>query len=270
MSEAKQNVSNTEEVEDLGGYAPAKQFCPHIESALVIPDNRNVFPAINEPIECSINNCDKKENWICLKCHNVFCGRYGNKHMINHFETDTNEKHCISMSVSDLSFWCYKCDSYLHHLSIKNIFDIYKIAYFKKFGEQIPTDVANSRYSFQFPLIVTDSKLCQYMNWGGFCMFFVLLFAEKKPAKETIRHEMIHYYQWKELLIIPFIVMYFIFLIYGLFKYGDYKRAYCCHPFEVEATLNERDLTYLKRRKYFSWINCIGMEISEEMIHYKN
>ena len=72
-----------------------------------------------------------------MKCHKVLCGRYGNKHAFQHY-ISTDTKHCVAMGVGDLSFWCYKCDDYLHHLSIKPIFDVYKIVHQIKFGEPIP------------------------------------------------------------------------------------------------------------------------------------
>ena len=95
------------------------------------------FPKLNEAPECDIDGCHEKENWVCLKCHMVLCGRYGNKHMVEHY-METNTKHCIALGVGDLSFWCYGCDDYLHHLSIKPIFEFYKIVHQVKFGEPIP------------------------------------------------------------------------------------------------------------------------------------
>eukprot|EP01083_Nonionella_stella_P039427 107213_1 len=135
--ESKEDQQEEKEEEDLGGFAAAKHYCAHIASALVIPRDINKFPKINEFPECDVADCDKKENWICLKCHRVFCGRYGNKHMVKHYN-ESNQKHCIAMGVGDLSFWCYKCDDYLHHLSIKAVFDLYKIVHQIKFGEAIP------------------------------------------------------------------------------------------------------------------------------------
>ena len=42
----------------------------------------------------------------------VFCGRYVNKHMVYHTR-ETN--HSMVLSFSDLSVWCYSCDSYVHN-----------------------------------------------------------------------------------------------------------------------------------------------------------
>ena len=77
---------------------------------------------------------------MCLKCCEIYCGRYGAAHMIDHWHDD--EEHCIALGIGDLSFWCYQCDSYLHHLTIRSIFEVYKVAHQKKFGEEIPRDLA--------------------------------------------------------------------------------------------------------------------------------
>jgi len=61
-------------------------------------------------------NCDscgtKSEVWICLVCYRQFCGRYQNSHMVEHHR-DTG--HCVTISLSDLSVWCYGCETYLQH-----------------------------------------------------------------------------------------------------------------------------------------------------------
>mmetsp|Transcript_9606 Transcript_9606/g.13299 ORF Transcript_9606/g.13299 Transcript_9606/m.13299 type:complete len:138 (+) Transcript_9606:87-500(+) len=50
------------------------------------------------------------ENMICAVCGIVCCGRYVNRHMIQHARESGHE---IVAAFSDLSFWCYKCDTYL-------------------------------------------------------------------------------------------------------------------------------------------------------------
>ncbi len=50
------------------------------------------------------------ENWVCLTCGAVGCSYYVKQHMKAHHE---ETKHPITLSFSDLSFWCYECDSYI-------------------------------------------------------------------------------------------------------------------------------------------------------------
>ena len=48
------------------------------------------------------------ENWLCLICSEIHCSRYVNAHMVRHGE---NTGHAVTLSFSDLSVWCYTCDS---------------------------------------------------------------------------------------------------------------------------------------------------------------
>jgi hypothetical protein len=75
--------------------------------------------------------------------------------------------------------------------------------------------------------------------------------------KEIENHELIHHRQQLELLIIPFHVLYFLNFIYGFVKYRSYKKAYYNVCFEREAYANEKDLDYLKTRKFWSWRNWV-------------
>lgn len=55
---------------------------------------------------------DEKENWICLSCFEVNCGRFVNEHGVTHHETTG---HPMALSFADLSAWCYKCEAYVHN-----------------------------------------------------------------------------------------------------------------------------------------------------------
>jgi hypothetical protein len=89
-------------------------------------------------------NCEdckgEVENWLCLSCYKVFCGRWTTgffffllffpirdsisslllivtppsrmiqAHMVKHSK---ESHHCLVASFADLSFWCYNCDSYV-------------------------------------------------------------------------------------------------------------------------------------------------------------
>ena len=87
-----------------------KLDCPHIgvDSNLqgVISDSLEEFTlSISNPCE----NCrDLSENWICLACRNNYCSRYVFGHAAEHYE---QSRHPLSLSISDLSVWCYECVS---------------------------------------------------------------------------------------------------------------------------------------------------------------
>src|SRR6056300_1187740 len=80
------------------------EWCPHLESI------KKDFQLQDFDVMKKCKSCENVgENWICLVCHDVFCSRYVNQHMVSHHaESD----HCITISFSDLSCWCYGCDDY--------------------------------------------------------------------------------------------------------------------------------------------------------------
>nr|XP_033779735.1 histone deacetylase 6 isoform X2 [Geotrypetes seraphini] len=101
-------------------------WCPHLESVQPVPfSGLNVMEACRE---CG----SEAENWVCLVCYEVYCGRYVNEHMLTH---SLNSGHLIVLSYSDLSVWCYGCDSYVHH---QIILEAINVAHRMKFNEDLP------------------------------------------------------------------------------------------------------------------------------------
>ena len=97
--------ADNERAKDLGGFfaVSPKTDCPHIHS--LYQDINSI--RISTP--CLICN-DPRENWVCLQCGSVLCSRYVNSHMSEH---SCETSHHLALSFSDLSFWCYLCDSYI-------------------------------------------------------------------------------------------------------------------------------------------------------------
>lgn len=50
--------------------------------------------------------------------------------MVDHYE---KHKHPMVLSFSDISVWCYECDSYVHNDMLS---DVKQIAYDSKFAEK--------------------------------------------------------------------------------------------------------------------------------------
>ena len=94
--------------EDHGG---AVEFvhCPHlddpsvplIEPLLLVHETHAGSP------RCA-HGCVSKEQWVCLQCAGVYCGRYVHKHALAHHQATPT--HMTSASLADLSIHCYKCD----------------------------------------------------------------------------------------------------------------------------------------------------------------
>lgn len=73
--------------------------------------------------------------------------------------------------------------------------------------------------------------------------------------KKLKNHELIHWNQQKEMFAIFFYLWYFIEWFINMFKFG--KRAYVKLSFEQEAYDNDQDLTYLSKRKRYSWFKYL-------------
>lgn len=83
--------------------------------------------------------------------------------------------------------------------------------------------------------------------------FIILQHKNQKSDPILINHERIHLRQQLELLIIPFYILYGLNYLLNLYRYKNHYLAYFNIRFEREAYANERNLSYLKRRKFFSW-----------------
>ncbi|CAG5094398.1 Oidioi.mRNA.OKI2018_I69.XSR.g13520.t2.cds [Oikopleura dioica] len=84
--------------------------------------------------QCSFFSGHEEENWICLACGDCFCGRFINRHMVDH---SMEKYHLVALSLSDLSFWCYVCDEYIIHTN-PILHPLYRDAHKGKFGDYPP------------------------------------------------------------------------------------------------------------------------------------
>jgi uncharacterized UBP type Zn finger protein len=101
-----------------------KTDCPHVAD-LEITD-----VDYSKLLTAKCNDCDSNaENWICLKCFTPYCSRYVNGHFLKHYDS---EKHNIGISLADLSFWCYDCESYIEHATLTT--KVLRPAHKAKFG----------------------------------------------------------------------------------------------------------------------------------------
>ena len=85
--------------------------------------------------------------------------------------------------------------------------------------------------------------------------FIFLLGSEENEV--LINHEKIHLKQWKELFLIGFVVLYFVFFIINMVKMKNWDMAYRGIPFEMEAYDREGVDGYLNIRKRMAWVNYL-------------
>ncbi|XP_077437816.1 protein deacetylase HDAC6 isoform X3 [Vanacampus margaritifer] len=101
-------------------------WCPHLDAVKPLPPS-----GIDIFLPCQ-DCASEAENWICLTCYKVACGRYVNEHMLMHGATS---EHPMVLSFCDLSVWCYACEAYVHNQAV---FEAKNAAHRAKFGEEIP------------------------------------------------------------------------------------------------------------------------------------
>jgi len=117
--------------EDKGG-AVKFEHCPHIDELGYGCLVQRCQLKFGKPC---VHGCKGDENWVCLMCGESRCGRYGNRHALQHWQKTKQDDearitvgeaaagrvargHCLSLSLSDLSVWCYECDGYVQHESL--------------------------------------------------------------------------------------------------------------------------------------------------------
>jgi len=135
-----------------------KRNCPHVCSRpLQTLDANRATAAFAAPCaKCG----DRSENWVCLECGVVLCARMVKGHMEQHH----HERRCaIVSSLSDLSTWCYVCDSYIVHPTLQPS----RVALYRaKFG-RAPPDVSVSVTNLDEDTVSFAPPLAQAAGSGG-------------------------------------------------------------------------------------------------------
>ncbi|MGD1843555.1 MAG: hypothetical protein ACFB0B_22085 [Thermonemataceae bacterium] len=96
-------------------------------------------------------------------------------------------------------------------------------------------------------------------GYNGMALYPFILVKRKSLCTNAtfINHELIHFQQQKELLILPFYIFYLINYLWNLLRYRQHRKAYYHICFEQEAYQNEQDINYLKNRKLFAFIHYL-------------
>uniref|UniRef100_A0A182R9J4 Protein deacetylase HDAC6 n=1 Tax=Anopheles funestus TaxID=62324 RepID=A0A182R9J4_ANOFN len=127
--------------EEMFAVVPRRN-CPHLK--LLRPESAP--SSIDTQTPCS--ECGAEvENWICLLCYGVYCGRYVQEHMLRH-GTETVD-HPLALSFTDLSVWCYGCDAYIDHPALHHFKNLVHLDKFQEplvwsYGSDLVLDVVNA------------------------------------------------------------------------------------------------------------------------------
>lgn len=106
---------------DQGGIIIPKQTCEHVQYVQLLKTIKSMEK--NQCIDCE----STKENWLCLSCGEIHCSRYVNNHGKEHWlftlltDEQYNMGHCLTISLQDLSVWCYPCKSYIKNLGLNSL-----------------------------------------------------------------------------------------------------------------------------------------------------
>ncbi|WP_420320317.1 hypothetical protein [Flagellimonas sp.] len=98
-----------------------------------------------------------------------------------------------------------------------------------------------------------------YKNYVGLSLWPFIFLKEDtlKNDEVLINHERIHLKQQRELLILPFYILYITEWMLRTILYLDSYRAYQNISFEREAYANEKDKEYLAHRKSFGFLDYL-------------
>lgn len=87
----------------------------------------------------------------------------------------------------------------------------------------------------------------------GPVVLFRLRPGETQLPEDVVRHEVIHFEQYRELWWVGFLPLYLLDYVRNRLAGWDHFGAYWWIRFEQEAISNDRDPTYLERREPFAW-----------------
>ena len=118
-------------------------------------------------------------------------------------------------------------------------------------------------YTFKgtYTMRIIYNNLIPFNGFRVFSFFGILLVRKNSDGSEphlterTMNHEAIHTAQMKELLYIPFYLLYCIEFFIRIFT--NPEDPYNAISFEREAYYNEYYLTYLSHRKPFAFLDYI-------------
>ena len=111
------------------------------------------------------------------------------------------------------------------------------------------------------PIIIQNSKIPVYLsifiNITAITLFPFNI-SRNEMDVVTIRHEMIHIEQQRELLVVFFYILYVWYWLKGKVKGMSNDDAYMGIPFEQEAYRKMYDEEYLENREKYAWRNYIS------------
>lgn len=108
-------------------------------------------------------------------------------------------------------------------------------------------------------MIVLVVKYLTPKGFRGITIFPFIFLTDNKDREDIVimNHEMIHIRQQLEMLVVPFFIWYGIEYLVRLIQFKNRSVAYRNISFEREAYANEKDMIYLKKRSFWTFLKYI-------------
>lgn len=103
-------------------------------------------------------------------------------------------------------------------------------------------------------LIVTKYLIPKGYSGMAFFPFVFVKHSVDRQNDTFLNHEKIHLRQQIEMLVLPYYIWYLLEFCLRWIQYRNFDLAYRNISFEREAYANERNLDYLKRRKFWAFL----------------
>ena len=101
--------------------------------------------------------------------------------------------------------------------------------------------------------MILISKCLVPKGYRGMTLFPFILLKRRRFKEDMVllNHEKIHLRQQLELLVMPFYLVYLIEFLIRYLRFNSWHLAYINISFEREAYTNEKNLNYLKTRRFW-------------------
>ena len=106
-------------------------------------------------------------------------------------------------------------------------------------------------------MILVKNKLIPFNGFKAINIFGIVFYKGQRPSAAALNHEAIHSAQGRELLWLPFYVIYLLEFIIRLVLTLSFKEAYRSISFEQEARIYQAFDDYLPVRTHYYWINFL-------------
>jgi hypothetical protein len=106
-------------------------------------------------------------------------------------------------------------------------------------------------------IVFASFLLFRSVNAMAFFPFIILRHNKQKEDTILLNHEKIHLKQQAELLVVLFFLWYLAEYLIRFFVYKNFDKAYRNISFEREAYFNQNDMTYLSKRKFWSFLTYL-------------